>query len=112
MARTDPVHTVHDHIRTKSVRPDSNQKMPLFQFRQLRRWRRRRQSRRDCPPDHWLRVFSGPDMALRDFINLLRRTLTRVCHQCDKAFVIPYSILGFASSAALPVTALWSSKYP
>ncbi|CNT56930.1 Uncharacterised protein [Salmonella enterica subsp. enterica serovar Bovismorbificans] len=62
--------------------------MPLFQFRQLRRFGDGVVKVAETVHQTiGFRVFSGPDMALRDFINLLRRTLTRVCHQRDKAFV-------------------------
>ncbi len=66
MARTDPGHTVHDHI--KDSRPVLIVIKITSQFRQLRRfWRRRRQSRRDRPTRLRPSVFSGPDMALSDF---------------------------------------------
>ena len=62
--------------------------MPLFQLRQLGGFCHRvvkvakaiDQAVRFC-------IFTGPDVALSDLVNFLRRALTRVRHQGDKTLV-------------------------
>ena len=62
--------------------------MPLFQFRQLRGFRHRIVEIAEAIYQTiGFGVFTGPDMALCDLVNLLRRALTRISHQGDKALI-------------------------
>ena len=62
--------------------------MPLFQLRQLGGFCHRVvKVAKAVDQAVRFRIFTGPDVALSDLVDFLRRALTRVRHQGDKALV-------------------------
>ncbi len=113
MARTTIGHTVPlDISRTKSVRPDSNQRCHCFSFASSAAFGDGVVKIARLHPDHWLYVFSGPEHGLVRFYQsapayayarLRRSVIKRLLSTQYWSCII----------CCTSVTALWSSrKYP